>query len=166
MKFLITGGCRSGKSRRAQALAEELGDERFYLATAEPLDTEMEDRIRQHRADRGPSWHTIEEPDAIERHLRQPGPVVIDCLTLWVTNLMVRHGTEVDLSDRFGALAEAVMATPNPVILVTNEVGLGIVPMNAMARRFRDNAGWLAQRIARDVDHVEWMVAGLPVRIK
>lgn len=166
MKFLITGGCRSGKSRHAQALAESLGPNRFYLATAEPLDSEMEDRIRRHRADRGPGWQTIEEPDAIEQHLEQDGPVLVDCLTLWVTNLMVRHGDDVDLSERFEALARAVMAVPNPVVLVTNEVGLGIVPMNAMARRFRDNAGWLAQRIAREVDHVDWMVAGLPVRIK
>lgn len=166
MKALITGGCRSGKSRHAQALAESLAAERVYLATAEPLDAEMAQRIARHRADRGPSWQTIEEPLQIARHLHQPGKVVlVDCLTLWVSNLLHARG-EASLEADFLALEQALRATDNPVVLVTNEVGLGIVPANALARRFRDEAGFLAQRIAACCDRVVLTVAGLPLVVK
>ncbi|MCK6504039.1 bifunctional adenosylcobinamide kinase/adenosylcobinamide-phosphate guanylyltransferase [Myxococcota bacterium] len=166
MKALITGGCRSGKSRRAQALAESLAADRVYLATAEPLDAEMSDRIRRHQADRGPTWRTIESPIDIAPHLHQPGAVVlVDCLTLWVSNLLYARG-EASLDDDFVALHTALRTASNPVVLVTNEVGLGIVPANPLARRFRDEAGLLAQRLAADCDRVELLVAGIPLILK
>jgi adenosylcobinamide kinase/adenosylcobinamide-phosphate guanylyltransferase len=166
MKALITGGCRSGKSRRAQELAESLSGDRLYLATAEPLDAEMRERIRRHRADRGPSWRTVEEPLELSPHLDGDGVVLLDCLTLWVSNLMHARGLEADLSRDFERLAQAIEGSPGHVVVVTNEVGLGLVPDNAMARRFRDNAGWLAQRVARSCDRVEICVAGIPLVVQ
>ena len=166
MKALITGGCRSGKSRRAQALAEQLGQDRVYLATAEAFDDEMRDRIARHQTDRGAGWRTVEAPLDVVAHLTAGDVVLLDCLTLWVSNLMHHRGTDHDLSADFEALAKAVAAAPNHVVLVTNEVGLGIVPANPLARRFRDNAGWLAQRLATVCDRVELCVAGIPMRMK
>lgn len=166
MKVFVTGGCRSGKSRHAQAQAEALAPQRVYLATAEGLDEEMRDRIRHHRADRGPSWQTIEAPLDIAPHLHQPGKVVlVDCLTLWVSNLLHARG-EQELRPDFEALEGALRAAPNPVVLVSNEVGMGIVPANALARRFRDEAGFLSQRIAAACDRVVLTVAGLPLLVK
>ncbi len=163
MKILITGGARSGKSRLAQSLAEQLAPRRTYLATARALDGEMADRIRRHRAERDGSWTTVEEPLNIAPLLDGEGVVLVDCLTLWVTNLMMERGPGADLSADFEALAEAVQAARRPVVLVTNEVGLGIVPVAAMAREFRDQAGWLAQRVAAICDGVALCVAGLPL---
>lgn len=164
MKALITGGCRSGKSRHALSLAESLGPRRIYLATAEPLDEEMSARIARHKQERDPSWTTIEEPLEIAPLLHQPGGVVlVDCLTLWVSNLLARHD---DLTPHFRLLCESLAAAPNPVILVTNEVGLGIVPDNALARRFRDEAGFLSQAVASVCDRVVLTVAGLPLTLK
>lgn len=165
MKVLVTGGCRSGKSRRAQALAESLGEARLYLATAQALDAEMEDRIARHQADRGPGWTTVEEPLAIAQHLNTAPVVLLDCLTLWVSNLMHARPEE-DLLPEFDALAQAISDSSSHIIVVTNEVGLGIVPMNPLARRFRDNAGWLAQRVGAVCDHIELCVAGVPMSVK
>lgn len=167
---LVTGGARSGKSRHAQAMAEAWGPERVYLATGQAFDDEMADRIRRHQADRGPGWETVEEPLALAAYLRSGRaagrPVLVDCLTLWVSNLLFHHGEEADLQPLFEELTLAVAESPSPVILVTNEVGLGIVPDNALARRFRDNAGWLAQRLAARCEGVVLCVAGLPLVIK
>ena len=166
MKILVTGGVRAGKTRHALALAEELAPRRHYLATAQALDDEMRQRIRRHQLERGAGWHTIEEPLDVASHLAQPGGVVlVDCLTLWLTNWMLRPQAP-DYERLFGELAAAVEAAPNPVVLVTNEVGLGIVPDNALARDFRDRAGFLAQRVAAACDRVDLMVAGLPLRVK
>lgn len=166
MKYLITGGARSGKSRLAQSLAEQLAPRRTYLATGRALDEEMADRIRRHRADRDETWTTVEEPLAIAPLLRGEGVVLVDCLTLWVTNLMMERGPGADLGADFEAFAAAVAASDRPVVVVTNEVGLGVVPMNAMAREFRDHAGWLAQRVAAICDGVALCVAGLPMWVK
>ena len=111
-------------------------------------------------------WRTIEEPISVVDHLSAGEVVLLDCLTLWVSNLMMHRGMDTDLTTDFVARVEGVAATNNHVILVTNEVGLGIVPMNAMARRFRDNTGWLAQRVARVCDRVEHCVVGIPMRVK
>lgn len=167
LKALITGGCRSGKSRHAQALAESLGSDRVYVATAEALDDEMTDRIARHQADRGVGWRTVEAPLELAAALHQPGAVVlVDCLTLWVSNLMHHHGQDADLRDHFDALTRALVAAPHPVVLVTNEVGLGIVPANALARRYRDQVGWLSQAVAAACDRVVLTVAGLPLIVK
>ena len=166
MKVLVTGGARSGKSRFAQALAEQLHPERRYLATAQALDDEMRDRIRMHQADRDASWSTVEEPLDIAPLLLGESVILLDCLTLWVSNLMHHRGEGADLRPDFDALAAAVSAAPGPIILVTNEVGLGIVPMNRMAREFRDNSGWLSQRMAQVCDGVVLCVAGIPTWVK
>ena len=171
MKILVTGGVRSGKSRFAQERAEALASERVYLATGQAFDAEMADRIRRHQAERGPSWRTIEAPVDVEAHLSAGPVVLLDCLTLWLNNLMYTQGIEGGSEDgallpRFDQLAAAVAASPSHVVLVTNEVGWGIVPMNPLARRFRDNAGWLAQRMATVCDEVHLCVAGLPLRVK
>lgn len=164
---LILGGARSGKSRHAQGLAEESGGELVFLATAEGLDAEMSARIARHRQERGARWRTVECPldlaDAI-RHEARPGAVLlIDCLTLWVSNLMM---AERDPDAAAGDLIAALGVAPCPVILVSNEVGLGIVPDNALARRFRDAAGLLNQRLAAAADAVFLMAAGLALRLK
>jgi adenosylcobinamide kinase/adenosylcobinamide-phosphate guanylyltransferase len=166
-RTLVLGGARSGKSRHAERLALASGREPVYLATAQALDDEMAQRIAAHRARRGPAWHTIEEPlDLVATLRRESTPervVLVDCLTLWLTNLMVAERAIEDESVR---LLQALPAITGEVILVSNEVGHGIVPDNAMAPRFVDHAGWLHQGIAEQADAVLFMTAGLPQRLK
>ncbi|RME27585.1 MAG: bifunctional adenosylcobinamide kinase/adenosylcobinamide-phosphate guanylyltransferase [Deltaproteobacteria bacterium] len=166
MKILVTGGARSGKSRFAQARAEALHPRRFYLATAQALDAEMADRIARHRADRDGSWQTLEEPLDPGPLLRQDGVVLLDCLTLWVSNLLLADRDDADIEAAMEALVSAVATADNPVVLVTNEVGLGIVPNNPLARRFRDHSGRLSQLLAAVCDEVVLCVAGLPLTVK
>ncbi|MEM7189336.1 MAG: bifunctional adenosylcobinamide kinase/adenosylcobinamide-phosphate guanylyltransferase [Pseudomonadota bacterium] len=163
---LILGGARSGKSSRALALAESSGQlPKTFLATAEALDWEMSDRIAAHKAERGPDWGLIEAPleiaDPISRH--DGGTLVVDCLTLWLSNLM-HH--ERDVTAESTDLCDALRATGGRVILVSNEVGLSIAPENALARRFRDAQGRLNQEVADVADHVEFIAAGLPLSLK
>ena len=165
--LLVLGGARSGKSRYAQARAEACDGELVYIATAQALDDEMAARIDQHRADRGARWRTIETPldlpDAIRAEARPNTVLLVDCLTLWLSNLMFAERDIIKEAERLsGVLAEVA----SPVILVTNEVGLGIVPDNGLARRFRDAAGILNQSVAAVVDEAVFMVAGLPLRLK
>ncbi|MCZ8185973.1 MAG: bifunctional adenosylcobinamide kinase/adenosylcobinamide-phosphate guanylyltransferase [Beijerinckiaceae bacterium] len=165
---LVLGGARSGKSSHAEALARQTGLSRLYLATAQPFDDEMRDRIRQHRADRdGDGWQTIEEPLGLAGAIdRTAGPGVIllvDCLTLWLSNLMLA-GRAVD-EESAGLLAVLAKAA-GPVILVSNEVGLGIVPETPLGRAFRDAQGRLNQRVAALADRVIFMAAGLPLILK
>lgn len=166
MKALITGGSRSGKSRYALELAESLSDSRIFLATAQAYDTEMDDRIRMHRLERGAGWETIEEPLNIVPILERPELILVDCLTLWVSNLLLAHGEEADLTPSFDALIQAVRARTGDLLFVTNEVGMGLVPETPLGRRFRDWSGWLSQHLAMEVDQVTLMVAGLPLRLK
>lgn len=164
---LVTGGCRSGKSRYAQQLVESLGSRRVMVATAEALDDEMRDRIVRHQADRGVGWRTVEAPLQLADHLNHPGEVVlVDCLTLWVSNLLCADQTDAEIEAAAEGLVARLQETPGPVVLVTNEVGLGIVPMNKLARRFRDQTGFLSQRIAAIADRVVLSVAGIPLVIK
>lgn len=164
---LVTGGCRSGKSRYAQALAESLAPSRVMLATAQAFDDEMRDRITRHQADRDETWRTIESPIDIGAHLEQPGEVVlVDCLTLWVSNHLCSDVSDADMEAASRALVARLQQVTGPVVLVTNEVGMGIVPMNALARRFRDHTGFLSQRIAEVADRVVLTVAGIPMVIK
>jgi adenosylcobinamide kinase/adenosylcobinamide-phosphate guanylyltransferase len=170
---LVLGGARAGKSRFAEQLAcgqasgNAVPRPALYVATAEAGDMEMAARILAHKARRGPSWTTIEVPlevpEALEAHARQGQAVLIDCLTLWLSNLL-HAGHDVDeAGDR---LLETVRELPCPVIMVANEVGLGIVPDNALARRFRDDAGRLNMRVAAAADRVVLMTAGLPLLLK
>ena len=165
--ILIGGGSRSGKSAKALQLARERGRRLGFIATAQALDHEMRERIGAHREERGPDFTTIEEPvhlaAAITRHARDYDALVVDCLTLWLNNIDL-----TDPSNLTAALIEAAaLASPSSkVILVTNEVGCGIVPENAAARRFRDEAGKLNQRIAEAAAEVYWMVFGCALRLK
>ncbi len=164
--ILITGGARSGKSTRAEARARAFAGQPVYIATAEALDAEMRERIATHRARRGPEWLERETPLELAAALAETdggGARLVDCLTLWLSNLL--HA-ERDWWKAASALADTLGRQQSPVVLVTNEVGLGIVPDNALAREFRDAAGIMNQMIASAADEVEFVVAGLPIRVK
>ncbi len=168
MLALILGGARSGKSRRAEALAAESGAEIVYLATAEAIDDEMAARIARHRADRADrGWTTVEEPldlaTALAREARPGRVVIVECLTTWLTNVMV-HNRDVEAA--CGGLLGWADAPGGPAVLVANEVGLGIVPEHKLARDFRDAAGRLHQDLAARADWVELVVAGIPMVVK
>ena len=164
---LITGGARSGKSRMALEIAAR-EKQRIFVATAEPLDAEMDLRIRKHRAERGPDWKTIEEP----LHLAEvvngnpKGAMVIDCLTLWLSNWILREQEDSTILHCIHELASAVSNRAALTVLVTNEVGMGIVPDNDLARRFRDLAGTMNQSFAEIATTVVLTVSGLPLFIK
>ena len=161
---LLVGGARSGKSRLAERLAAASGLPRSYIATAEVWDDEMRARIDRHIADRGDGWTTIEAPrDVAGALMRAKGVVLIDCATLWLTNVMLGGG---DVQAETATLITAIAAFPGPVIVVSNEVGWGIVPDNALAREFRDEQGRLNQRLAEVADLVAGVMAGLPLVLK
>lgn len=160
---LVLGGARSGKSRHAEALIEADVAPWAYIATAQAWDEEMRERIATHRARRCDGWQTIDAPLELAAALATPYPALVDCLTLWLTNLILG---EHDVEAATVALEAALDARTAPTVLVGNEVGLGIVPDNALARRFRDEAGRLHQRLAARADSVLFMVAGLPMRVK
>jgi adenosylcobinamide kinase / adenosylcobinamide-phosphate guanylyltransferase len=163
---LVIGGARSGKSTFAEKLVTDLGRPRIYIATAEVWDTEMRDRIAQHRIDRGPDWQTVDAPRNIPAALADVSPeavVLVDCATLWLSNTMLAQADpDVETATFLAALA----ACPAPVAVVSNEVGSGIVPDNALARQFRDLQGRLNQRMAAQADLVVTVIAGLPLVLK
>ncbi|SEG82059.1 bifunctional adenosylcobinamide kinase/adenosylcobinamide-phosphate guanylyltransferase [Marinobacterium lutimaris] len=164
---LITGGARSGKSTLAERLAEESGLEVIYIATAQTGDGEMSERVALHRERRPDHWQTVEEPlqlvETISR-LQQPGHcLLVDCLTLWVTNLLL---SETDIQAQRELLYTTLANAKGEVILVTNETGMGVVPMGELSRRFVDEAGWLNQAVAAVADQVVLTVAGLPLTVK
>ena len=162
---LILGGARSGKSRHGESLIAALPAPWTYIATAEAWDEEMRTRIAVHRARRDERWRTVDAPLALPEALRETGdaPVLVDCLTLWLTNLML---AERDATTATDDLLAALAARAAPTVLVANEVGLGIVPEHRLGRDFRDAAGILHQRIAAQADRVLFMVAGLPMVVK
>jgi adenosylcobinamide kinase/adenosylcobinamide-phosphate guanylyltransferase len=163
---LVLGGARSGKSRYAESLITAHAPPWLYLATAQALDAEMAERIALHRVRRAAGWRTIEAPHDLARALDEAAPAVpllIDCLTLWLSNRML---AEADLEADIGGLEAALERRGGVSVLVSNEVGSGIVPDNALARRFRDLQGRLNQRIAARADRVVLMVAGLPLTVK
>ena len=164
---LLVGGARSGKSRLAQTRAEALSGELIYIATGQPLDDEMAQRIAKHRADRGARWRTLEVPLELSAAIRREGTqgrvLLVDCLTLWLSNLVLG---EHDVEAATDALLETLGTTRATVLLVSNEVGMGIVPENALARRFRDEAGRLNQRVAARASEVLLVAAGLALRLK
>ncbi|UPG71226.1 bifunctional adenosylcobinamide kinase/adenosylcobinamide-phosphate guanylyltransferase [Roseomonas gilardii subsp. gilardii] len=169
MLTLVLGGARSGKSRHAEgllaALPEPWSPPWLYIATAQPFDEEMRARIAGHRARRGPEWDTVEAPLDLPAALLRARhrPVLVDCLTLWLSNLILG---ERDLEAAAVALETALAQRSAPAVLVSNEVGLGIVPENALARRFRDAAGILHQRLAERAGRVVFTVAGIPMVVK
>ncbi len=169
-KILILGGARSGKSAHAQRLAEDTAGRQdgrlVMIATAEALDDEMADRIVRHKAERGPGWHTVEAPVDLSTAIDSLTPsdvAVVDCLTLWLSNLLCR---DADIGLASSSLLESIVRSPATLVLVSNEVGFGIVPDNVLARRFRDEAGRLHQRIAAIAQDVVLMVAGLSLVMK
>ncbi len=158
---LVTGGARSGKSALAERLVLRHRLPRIYIATAEPRDGEMSERILEHRRRRGEGWTTVEEPLALDRALQGSdgqGVRLVDCLTLWLSNCM--GAGDID------GLCAVLRAQHSPVVLVTNELGQGIVPDNALARRFRDQHGWMNQAVAGIADEVWMAVSGQPLRLK
>ncbi|MDR0882683.1 MAG: bifunctional adenosylcobinamide kinase/adenosylcobinamide-phosphate guanylyltransferase [Candidatus Adiutrix sp.] len=164
------GGAKSGKSRLAQARAETWPAPRVYLATAQALDEEMAERIQKHQAERGPGWRTMEaplEPDAaLGRLAGQESPVLFDCLTLWLSNLLGHNYDTLAALERVRDLLQAVANYSGPVLVVSNEVGGGIVPANPLARQFRDLAGLANQLLAARADQVILAVAGLELKLK
>ena len=165
---LVLGGARSGKSAFAERFVEASGLKPVYLATGRAFDGEMEMRIAEHRSRRGDLWRTVEAPldlgAAIAAEAKADSAVLVDCLTLWLTNLMLAEG---DIADECQRLVEGLrLHEGGPLVLVSNEVGLGIVPDNAMARAFRDHAGRLHQDIAAVAHRVVFVAAGLPLTLK
>lgn len=163
--LLVLGGARSGKSRHAQAAAEACGGALVFIATAQAFDDEMRERIARHQADRDARWRTVEAPMDLAGAIGAAGDavVLVDCLTLWASNLLL---AQADWEAALARLVEAIAAHPGRLILVANEVGLGIVPDNALARRFRDMAGIINQRVAAAADRVHFLAAGLPLVLK
>lgn len=168
---LILGGAKSGKSTLALELANQAGGRRVFLATAQAGDHEMQDRIRRHQAERGPEWSTVEEPIDLRAALKNAdhadAVLVVDCLTLWLSNLLTVAQMPADEVIAKGRdLAALLPELEAQVILVANEVGLGIVPDNALARLYRDLAGGLNQELAKVCGQVIFVAAGLPLVLK
>lgn len=165
-RLLVLGGARSGKSRHAEAQCEAMPGTLSYIATAQPFDAEMTERIAHHRARRSPRWQSVEAPIDLPAAIRAAhgsGAILVDCLTLWLSNLLL---AEEDIAHRTSALITAIKECVTPIAFVSNEVGLSIVPENALARRFRDEAGLLNQHVAAACDKVLFVAAGLPLILK
>ena len=167
--ILITGGARSGKSQYAEQRVREMGGRSVYVATAEANDEEMIQRIAEHRKRRGTEWRTIEEPlELTQALLAERGKTdcaLVDCLTLWISNILLRHDDKY-ASEKVDELIEKLPQLNFHLVVVTNEVGWGIVPDNPLARKFRDLAGWTNQRMAQAANEVILMVAGVPMTAK
>ncbi|MDP2862467.1 MAG: bifunctional adenosylcobinamide kinase/adenosylcobinamide-phosphate guanylyltransferase [Desulfobacterales bacterium] len=171
MIVLVTGGARSGKSDFALKLAEKLKGKRLFLATAEALDEEMGQRIQRHRKQRGNRWNTIEEPICLGKALRPIlglyNTIVVDCLTLWMSNLLGKYTDhEEKITEVTDDFLSCMVEFKGTIIVVSNEVGMGIVPVNRSARIFRDMAGQLNQKVAQIADEVYLIVSGLPLQLK
>ncbi|MGD0845627.1 MAG: bifunctional adenosylcobinamide kinase/adenosylcobinamide-phosphate guanylyltransferase [Geobacteraceae bacterium] len=168
--ILITGGARSGKSRLAEDLAERFGAPLGYIATGEPGDAEMRERIARHRSRRGPAWKTIEETLDLSVALRDNDGrfacMLVDCVTLWLANLLFRYNDPRQVLDDVALFAAALPLLKSPLVLVSNELGMGIVPENGLARAFRDLAGEANELLARVADEVYVTFSGLPLKLK
>jgi len=167
----VLGGCRSGKSNYALTYANEHWQSpKCFIATSEPLDQEMQSRITNHQKERGQDWHTIECPikiyETILNESHKFNVMLLDCITLWVSNLMCQDLNEIAIKKQIALLLEALKNTACPIMIVSNEVGLGIVPDNAMARLYRDLVGFANQQITTISEQVVFMVAGIPMTIK
>ena len=170
-KVFVIGGCRSGKSRQALETAETLASNNLvFIATCTPNDDEMKERIATHQQERSRNWRTVEAPlqlaQAIADAGNQAGVLLVDCLTLWINNLLMDNNSSEQILQQIKNLTCAVETANCPVILVSNEVGTGIVPENKLARLYRDLVGAANQAVAQCVDQVVWVIAGIPVTIK
>ncbi|MDE1168949.1 MAG: bifunctional adenosylcobinamide kinase/adenosylcobinamide-phosphate guanylyltransferase [Pseudomonas sp.] len=169
MQQLILGGARSGKSRLAEKLAMETGLSVTYIATSQALDGEMNERVQLHRERRPDEWGLVEEPLALARVLREHATaercLLVDCLTLWLTNLLMLDNPERLVAER-EALLQCLATLPGEIIFVSNETGLGVVPLGELTRRYVDEAGWLHQALAERCTRVVLTVAGLPLTLK
>ncbi|HCC55634.1 MAG TPA: bifunctional adenosylcobinamide kinase/adenosylcobinamide-phosphate guanylyltransferase [Desulfobulbaceae bacterium] len=171
VKKLVLGGCRSGKSRYAEHWVSENFSDRVFVATLEAKnDVEMDQRIAMHLQSRGSGWMTVEEPldlvGVLEKNATGAEVFLVDCLTMWLTNMMMRDFSDEKIQDQVVRLAETVRGLGASVVLVANEVGFGIVPESPLGRRFRDLAGWTNQQMALVCQQVVLVVAGLPLRFK
>jgi adenosylcobinamide kinase/adenosylcobinamide-phosphate guanylyltransferase len=168
--LLVTGGCRSGKSRYAQEWAEGRASKRLFLATASVTDEEMAERIRRHQEMRGEGWITVEEPIGVARAIREHGAsdqvILMDCVTIWLSNLLLEGLSDREILEQVGGLVMTLAQAICSVAMVTNEVGWGIVPDHPLGRRFRDLAGMVNQKLADAADRVVLMAAGLPLTLK
>lgn len=163
----ITGGQRSGKSSFAQKLAEEQSDSPLYLATARIWDKDFESRVKRHQTDRGEQWQTIEEEVNISKHILNNQVVVLDCITLWLTNIFYEYKNDVDACLVVAKKEWGKFTLTNfTLFVVSNELGMGVHPENEIARKFADLQGWMNQYIAQSSDHVILMVAGIPMNVK
>ena len=168
--IFITGGVRSGKSQFALELARNFPGPKAYLATAQPLDREMAERIRRHKRNRPKDWQTLEEPLRVSAILKEKGDqfslILIDCLTLWISNGLMANWTEKKFLQETDRLCKACRDARGSLIIVSNEVGMGIVPDNPSARMFRDLSGLIHQKVSQQADEVYFMVSGLPLQLK
>jgi len=169
--MFITGGCRSGKSKHALQTAEKMvAGRKIYIATCVPQDDEMKRRVARHQKERGQNWVTVEEPlhlpEAILENSRKADVILVDCLTLWVNNLLMETDNEKQIEEMLSRLIDTLEKARCPIVLVSNEVGSGIVPENRIARQYRDVMGLVNQAVAKAAGKVIWMVAGIPVTIK
>jgi adenosylcobinamide kinase/adenosylcobinamide-phosphate guanylyltransferase len=168
--ILVIGGCRSGKSSHALGLAEQIPGQKIFIATCMPQDKEMEHRVLRHQQQRNSTWETLEVPlflpEAIINNGAKGHVILVDCLTLWINNLILNDDKPENIDIQIRKLIQSIEKVECPVILVSNEVGTGIVPENKLARLFRDITGFANQKVAACVDRVIWMVAGIPVKIK
>lgn len=166
----IVGGARSGKSAHALSLVSARPWlRRVYVATAQALDTEMAARIDAHRGERGEGWETIEEPFEVAKTVQSLGAgsaVIIDCLTLWLSNLMHSNLSDGEIKKAASALAQICRSSSSLIIAVSNEVGLGLVPENPLARRFRDLSGWMNQQMASTAREAWFVASGIPLKLK
>lgn len=165
----IVGGARSGKSAHALSRASSCPGRKVYIATAQALDKEMSARIDAHRIERGEGWETVEEPLAVAAAIAGLGAgnvIVVDCLTLWLSNLLHSGMDDEKIKEAALSFAAACAASPSVVIAVSNEVGLGLVPENPLARRFRDLSGWMNQKMAADAAEAWFVASGLPLKLK
>ncbi|MBN2516369.1 MAG: bifunctional adenosylcobinamide kinase/adenosylcobinamide-phosphate guanylyltransferase [Deltaproteobacteria bacterium] len=171
MIIFVTGGARSGKSDFVQEMAETLEGKRLFLATAEALDDEMKERIRKHKEKRGDRWDTLEEPldlgNAIQSVSKSYRTILVDCLTVWLSNLLIEYEDEDEIiSEMIDDFFSSMDDCKETFIVVSNEVGLGIVPDNKLVRIYRDKLGFLNQRMAKRADQVYILFSGIPVKIK
>ena len=169
--IFILGGCRSGKSSFALQTAEQiLGSKKFFMATCMPQDDEMKQRVARHQKERSQKWKTVEAPLHLPEAILDTSPkadvILIDCLTLWVSNLLMESNDEEKLEEIISTLIDSLEKATCPVVLVSNEIGTGIVPENKLARQYRDLIGLANQAVAKAAGKVIWMVAGIPVTIK
>ena len=170
-KIFVLGGCRSGKSGYALEAAQKFGgDDKVFIATCIPRDDEMKLRVARHQQERRPDWHTVEAPldlpQAMVKAGGKAGVLLVDCLTLWINNLLMENHDSEQILNHVQSLTRAVSSATCPIILVSNEVGTGIVPENKLARLYRDLVGSTNQAVAECADQVVWTVAGIPVTIK